>query len=244
MGLGILEFLDKSQGCKSLASLTDITRTHFELLGFPKWAYQAQLPSPLHKPETLLLHNFPKAWETAYVQQNFAALDPVITHGSAQPRPFQWSNLLNGQEISKSVKDYLGQAQEHGLADGFGVPVNSPTRRVAMVSFTTDGTAKANSRLFHARASELIALAFAFDTMARDLATQETHAKNGDVLTPREKECLLWTLQGKSAWEIGQIIGAAERTVVFHIENAKGKLNTTSKMHAVVKATIEGYIKP
>jgi DNA-binding CsgD family transcriptional regulator len=55
-------------------------------------------------------------------------------------------------------------------------------------------------------------------------------------LTPRELECLRWTMEGKTAWELGQILGIAEQTAVRHIQNAARKLDCVSKHQAVLKA--------
>ena len=63
-------------------------------------------------------------------------------------------------------------------------------------------------------------------------------------LTPRERECLLWTAHGKTAWEIGQILGISDGTVVFHLKNATRKFNVFTKYHAVVKAIMLGLISP
>ncbi|WP_354130838.1 MULTISPECIES: helix-turn-helix domain-containing protein [unclassified Bradyrhizobium] len=43
----------------------------------------------------------------------------------------------------------------------------------------------------------------------------------GVVLSPREYECLEWSARGKSAGEIGIILGIAERTAGFHLDNAR-----------------------
>jgi hypothetical protein len=34
------------------------------------------------------------------------------------------------------------------------------------------------------------------------------------TLTPREKECMLWTLRGKTAWETGAILGISQETEI------------------------------
>ncbi|AMW35680.1 hypothetical protein AY555_09510 [Haematospirillum jordaniae] len=64
------------------------------------------------------------------------------------------------------------------------------------------------------------------------------------VLTDREAEVLTWVARGKSTWEIGQILRLAERTVLYHIENAKKKMDATSRTHLVVKAMMADLIDP
>jgi DNA-binding CsgD family transcriptional regulator len=63
-----------------------------------------------------------------------------------------------------------------------------------------------------------------------------------DLLTAREKDCLRWRSQGKTDWEISQLIGISESTVKFHLENSRSKLGATNTIHAVAKAIVHGLI--
>ena len=58
----------------------------------------------------------------------------------------------------------------------------------------------------------------------------------------REVEVLRWTMEGKTAWEVGKILNIAERTAVLHISNAMRKLECQSKHLAVLKALRLGLI--
>jgi LuxR family quorum-sensing system transcriptional regulator SolR len=53
---------------------------------------------------------------------------------------------------------------------------------------------------------------------------------------------LCWTGEGKTSYEIGQILNISERTVNFHVNNALSKLTSTNKVQAVVKAIAMGLI--
>ncbi len=55
-------------------------------------------------------------------------------------------------------------------------------------------------------------------------------------LSSREKECLTWSAAGKVAWEIAETLGVAEATVIFHLENAKRKLQAKTLPQAVAHA--------
>lgn len=61
-------------------------------------------------------------------------------------------------------------------------------------------------------------------------------------LTERERECLAWTLRGKTAWEIAQIMGRSRATVKFHLQKSLRKLGTASKHQAAMKAMQAGLI--
>ncbi len=62
-------------------------------------------------------------------------------------------------------------------------------------------------------------------------------------LTPRELEVLHWTMEGKTAWEVGTVLSITERTAVLHVQNAMRKLECVNKHQAVLKALRLGLIR-
>lgn len=61
-------------------------------------------------------------------------------------------------------------------------------------------------------------------------------------LSPRELTVLLWMKEGKTNWEIAQILGLSERTVRFHVGGIFEKLDVTSRTQAVARALGAGLI--
>lgn len=61
-------------------------------------------------------------------------------------------------------------------------------------------------------------------------------------LTSREAEVLLWTAEGKTAWEAGQILGITEGTVRIHLAHVLDKLKAANKPHAVARGFLHGII--
>ena len=62
------------------------------------------------------------------------------------------------------------------------------------------------------------------------------------ALTPREVEVLTWVALGKSAWEIGEILNIAKRTVDEHAQTAVRKLGAVNRTHAVAIAVRDRII--
>lgn len=63
------------------------------------------------------------------------------------------------------------------------------------------------------------------------------HDSDRDMLvSARELDCLRWTAAGKTAWEASVILGISERTVRFHLNAAREKLNCATTTQAVAKA--------
>jgi DNA-binding CsgD family transcriptional regulator len=67
------------------------------------------------------------------------------------------------------------------------------------------------------------------------------------LMSAKELDCLKWTAAGKTAWEASVILGICERTVRFHLNSAREKLNCVTTTQAVAKAIasqlidVEGY---
>ena len=62
-------------------------------------------------------------------------------------------------------------------------------------------------------------------------------------LTARESEVLRWVANGKSAWEVGEILHITKRTVDEHVQTAVRKLGAVNRTHAVALALCDGIIK-
>jgi DNA-binding CsgD family transcriptional regulator len=63
------------------------------------------------------------------------------------------------------------------------------------------------------------------------------------LLTARELDCLKWTAEGKTAWEASVILGITERTVRFHLNTAREKLQCTTTAQAIAKAVRDNMIE-
>ena len=62
------------------------------------------------------------------------------------------------------------------------------------------------------------------------------------ALSPRQIECLQWVSAGKSAADIGAILGLSARTVEDHVAVACRKLGVRTRVQAVGKAIALGLI--
>jgi len=66
--------------------------------------------------------------------------------------------------------------------------------------------------------------------------SKEPDSRPHQPLSQRERESLTWVAKGKTDWEIAQLLGISERTVHYHIENAKKKMMVPTRLQAVVEA--------
>jgi LuxR family quorum-sensing transcriptional regulator LasR len=70
------------------------------------------------------------------------------------------------------------------------------------------------------------------------------HAVDGSPvrLSPRQREVLAWSAEGKTTWETSVIIKCTEATVNYHLRQVIRKLEATNKTHAVSRALHMGLI--
>lgn len=54
-------------------------------------------------------------------------------------------------------------------------------------------------------------------------------------LSVRERDALMFVAEGKTDWEIATIMGVAESTARFHVDNARRKLGAVNRAHAVAR---------
>lgn len=62
------------------------------------------------------------------------------------------------------------------------------------------------------------------------------------LITPRQLQCLAWVQEGKSATDIGGILGLSGRTVEGHLTKLCGHLGVKTRIQAVVRARELGLI--
>jgi len=67
-------------------------------------------------------------------------------------------------------------------------------------------------------------------------------ALSGRPLTARERECLAWSAEGKTAWETGVILGISDQTVISHLRNAQRKMRAANRVQAVAMAIRAGLL--
>lgn len=62
------------------------------------------------------------------------------------------------------------------------------------------------------------------------------------TMLPRQIECLTWAQEGKSATDIGQILGISGRTVEWHLARACAALSVRTRVQAVIRARRLGLL--
>lgn len=212
-------------------SMTEVQRVGNRIvndLGFDNWMYaSASAPS---RP-TIQLNAYPRDWIEHYERRGYFDVDPVVGHCRTQTVPCLWASTAQARSGGFPI-EFFREAADFGLRAGVGLPVHGPGGQSAMVSVATDDR-HARPPDF-ARLSQLHLLATFMHEAGHRIAAKSAHEPAH--LTARELDCLRWAAEGKTSWEIGQLLGIGERTIVFHLQNAARKLGVIGRRQAVARA--------
>jgi DNA-binding CsgD family transcriptional regulator len=188
----------------------------------------AYLLVPHHPPRTAprLISNYPQAWTEHYLQCHYERFDPVIVQALSQPEPFEWGLGIGSTTPSISQQELFEEASKFGIRFGFTVPIHNSRGPVAAVTFAADERRSHFQRSIneHARVLQLMAMYFHAHACRKFVPDRVV---DGVALSPREFECREWAAQGKSARDIGHILGISRHTVATYLESAKTKLGVT-----------------
>lgn len=75
------------------------------------------------------------------------------------------------------------------------------------------------------------------------LAGNEVEVVDLGPLTAREAQALLWAAEGKTAWEVGRILGVSEATAAAHLTRAAEKLAAVNRAHLIARAFVRGVLR-
>lgn len=180
--------------------------------------------------------NWPPEWMARYTAEVFVT-DPLVVEARRRFVPFTWTELEAEGHLSRDMAAAIAAARANGWQDGFAVPIHGPVGYLGLVSF-----AGGELDLSAMDRALLLALAHAAHLKGRALAGARESGTSAAALSARELQVMGWVASGKSDWEIGQILGIAESTAHFHVEQAKRKLRVRSRVQAVGILLLSGTL--
>lgn len=236
-------------------------RTHDELkseieritqqLGFQTMSATVVVDDPEKRfdPQFYTVGEAPAAYQTAFDSRDNWRRDPVMQHCKHMSVPIIW----NQDTYTAAGEGELWEEQApFGYREGIAMALHLPQGRHFMFGVECDHHVPTDpAELTRIVADLQLLTVHALDTASRILVPAPAPAAPPPAsiamplvtLTPRELEALHWTMEGKTAWEVGSILGISERTAVLHVNNAMHKLGCTSKHQAVLKALRLGLLR-
>lgn len=183
--------------------------------------------------------NTPADYADAFVDTGQSRHDPVMQHVKSQSVPIIWNQSTY---VDRGLADKWEVQAAFGYRTGIALALHLPEGRHFVLGVDRDQDLPANTAELTRMVADLQLFAVHAQDAAIRLFVPPLLQPERPSLTPRELEALRWTMEGKTAWEVGTILGISERTAVLHVNNAMHKLNCVNKHQAVLKALRLGLI--
>lgn len=204
-------------------------------LGFIAYVLTGLPPIGSDVEPLIIAVNWPDGWIARYREKQFFLKDPVARWSLSRQRAFRWSEAIAanpGYETTEIVQE----AAVFGFVDGIAIPLKSERMWKVVVSLA----AGQKLDLTTAEIAQVETAVAYFNQCHEDLIMK---AAARPALTKREIEILRLCAAGKSAWEIGQIVGISEGTAALHRKSAIKKLGCSNTTQAVVVAIETGLLQ-
>jgi LuxR family transcriptional regulator, quorum-sensing system regulator CviR len=230
--LVLLEIIDDALRCDDLDTYKQIVLKLHLLVNFES-AFCLTFGMVEFKDEKVNLPfttiNYPEEYLNRYISKGYHIVDPI---GKEYLKTFDiqnWSDVMHKYK-RKPETIVANEARDFGLYDGmtYGIPDLSS---MSTTCFSFAGKVMENDdRTRFILKHSITHLSSAYLRLLAKVPKQNF------VLTPMELEVLKWLKEGKSNWEISNILNKSERTIKFHVNNIIAKLGALNRTHAVVKA--------
>lgn len=233
--LSVVPSLEKlASGLKSAndaAELRDAMGQTIERLGFDHFAICHYI---LDRDRTMVFSfsSMPERWQTSVPMVHHWTHCPIAAACQRTASGFAWSDLPSLIELDDNRQRVLAFAKECGLGDGYSIPANVPASVSGSISFAVKRGRPLPRENFPA--THFLA-AIAYSTSLR-IAQQAQVTSESQKLSRRQVECIVLAAQGKTDWEIGQILAISKDTAHKHIQAAMQRLEVTTRTQLVVRA--------
>jgi LuxR family transcriptional regulator len=239
-----IDFMDVSQAA-DLASLERNLVSMSANLGFPLvGGVLTHLGATPRTPRAVYaVSNTPEAYMETFTDLELTLRDPVITR--LREQRFQPITYDQDFYVKGGAADLWEEQAPFGYRCGIAVSLDLPNHWRFAFGIDRDQPVPNGAELISLQAHLLLLAVHAQAAAFRLLPNKSTSLQQAEALpslSNRELECLKWTRDSKTAWEVGMILGISERTVNAHISSAMRKLGCFSKHQAMLKAMDLGLI--
>jgi DNA-binding CsgD family transcriptional regulator len=227
-------------GATDRASLQNELVTFAHRLGFPTVSATTVIDHFLGEPEFITLDNTPAEYRNVFEDDGQARVDPVMQHCKRNSVPIIWDQATYASAGQGRKWEVLA---DFGFRTGICLALHLPEGRHFLLGVDRAEPMPSSPDELARIVADLQLFAVHAQEAAQRILLPAPAEKDVPALSPRELETLRWTMEGKTAWEVGSILGITERTAVLHLNNATHKLGCVNKHQAVLKALRLGLIR-
>src|SRR5512134_1327713 len=173
-------------------------------LGFDTVTAIAVVDHGLAHSDFVVVDNAPQAYLGSYNNTSTHRRDPVMQHCRRQSLPIIWDQATY---TSQGQGDLWEEQARFGYQTGIAMALHLPEGRHFMLGVDRDSALPSDRHELTRLVADLQLFAVhALDAAMRVLVPANP-SHDAPSLTPRELEALRWTMDGKTAWEVGSILG-------------------------------------
>lgn len=218
-------------------------RLHRHLAGFgvARVMYGSQASPQVEREVDILMHSYDPAFVEAKVAQGLFYSDEYVRASRVETAPILWSEAGRLENLRGKARRSLELDWDYRVLTGVTLPMrfHNGMGRSGIGLHAPDMHWFEFDRLWHDNARTISAICNAFDVRLR-----EAHAAELIALSPRERECLLWLVDGLRQQQIAYRLDIHVKTVEKHIEAAKRKLKAATVAQAVAVALLYDLLRP
>ena len=222
-----LELRDELEAAHSMAQVKSAVRTFANRLGYRWFAHLSAYGSDVETTS-----NYPRPWQVVYHESRFAEIDPVVMAAMRAEEAFSWSAEALALDATQEQRVFLQIAREFGVSAGTSIPVIGGYGRTSLFTLASSGR-REGCRI---SCPVLAAMVATLVDVHAERCRHDEPPVHQVRLTKREKSCLSWVAKGYRDSETAKLLGTTERTVEFHLRNARRKLMAENRTHAVALA--------
>ena len=182
--------------------------------------------------ELLLATKCPPEFQRVYHENGYIRVDPTLKRALGSPEAFDFTTASYGEKDGERVPEIMSLLEDFGFSRGLVIPIYTRDGYEAAVGLVGDEL----DLSVESKPNILLMAHYAYERLCQ-LASGGRPVRPS--LTLREREVLAWSAQGKSAWEIGEILNLAKRKVDEHAKTAMRKLGARTRTQAVAIAIRE-----
>jgi DNA-binding CsgD family transcriptional regulator len=233
---GYLSVLESRNRDEFLGQVVRFTRQ----LGFETVCATTIIDHFLGESEFITVDNTPASYRDVFEDVGLGRQDPVMQHCKHQSVPIIWNRETY---VGVGQADQWDEQARYGYHTGIAMALHLPEGRHFFLGVDRDQSLPRDRSELTRLVADLQLFAVHAQEAALRIMMPAVQDPQTPSLTPREVESLRWTMDGKTAWEVGNILGISERTAVLHVNNAMHKLGCVNKHQAVLKALRLGLIR-
>jgi DNA-binding CsgD family transcriptional regulator len=233
--------VELAERCKTDIDTGSLVRDYLNFaksLGFACGASGAWMLTNGARYTRFYFNTCPLDWRATYERRKLHLVDPFLIEASRSSEAFLYTEKRESWLKETALHPVIDLAEGYGWREIMGVLIHGPFGYHGIVSLGSFETPRL-------AAEERLALELASRRIHNRCRAEPGFGLGPQTkadLSPRQIECMRWSARGKSDTDIADLMGLSKSTVHFHIEEAKKKLAVRTRVEAVARLVLDGFV--